>query len=337
MGTYTAMVMRSAGSAPEPEQRDIPDPGHGEALVRLRATSMNYHDLVNLSGVIRGGPWPRVPMSDGTGEVVALGPGVTGLELGQRVNLPFSPSWLRGPPSAETRREILGDTSDGCLQQYRCIAAVALVPVPDSLSFAEAATLPCAGVTAWSSLRAGALEPGDVVLTQGTGGVSLLAVQLAKAHGATVIATSSSDEKLDVAKGLGADHLINYRSTPDWHVATRDLTGGRGADIVIDVGGAGTIAKSVKATTAGGTVAIVGGLEGFTNCDVPLSHVLMQQIRLVGIAVGSVADHRDLCRAVGATGIHPHISHTFGWDQLDEAVRVQQANEHIGKIALLIP
>lgn len=336
MGTYTAMVMRSAGSAPEPEQRPIPEPGQGEALVRLRATSMNYHDLVNLRGVIRG-PWPRVPMSDGTGEVVALGPGVAHLSVGQRVNLPFSPLWLSGPPSSDRPAEVLGDTSDGCLQQYRCIAAVALVAVPDSLSFAEAATLPCAGVTAWSSLRVGALAPGHVVLTQGTGGVSMLALQLAKAHGATVIATSSSDDKLQVAKALGADHLLNYRSTPDWHVATRELTGGRGADIVIDVGGAGTIAKSVKATTAGGTVAIVGGLEGFTNCDVPLSYVLMQQIRLVGIAVGSVADHRDLCRAIGATGIHPHISHTFEWDQLDEAVRVQQANEHIGKIALLIP
>jgi NADPH:quinone reductase-like Zn-dependent oxidoreductase len=336
MDTYTAMVMRSAGSAPEPEQRPIPEPGHGEVLVRLRATSMNYHDLVNLRGVIRG-PWPRVPMSDGTGEVAALGPGVAHLEIGQRVNLAFSPLWLSGPPSWDRPVEVLGDTSDGCLQQYRCMAAVALVPVPGSLSFAEAATLPCAGVTAWSSLRAGALEPGDVVLTQGTGGVSMLALQLAKAHGATVIATSSSDDKLQVAKSLGADHLINYRSTPDWHVAARELTGGRGVDIVLDVGGAGTIAKSVKAATAGGTVAIVGGLEGFSNCDVPLAHVLMQQIRLVGIAVGSVADQRDLCRAVAATGIHPHISHTFNWDQLDEAVRVQQANAHTGKITLLIP
>jgi NADPH:quinone reductase-like Zn-dependent oxidoreductase len=331
------MVMRESGAAPEPVTREIPEPGHGEALVRLRATSMNYHDLVNLSGVIRGGPWPRVPMSDGTGEVVALGPGAEGFAVGQRVNLPFSPSWLRGPPSADGPREILGDTSDGCLQQYRCIAAAALVTVPQHLSDAEAATLPCAGVTAWSSLRVGALEPGDVVLTQGTGGVSLLAVQLAKANGATVIATSSSDEKLSVAKALGADHLVNYRSTPDWHVAAREFTGGRGVDIVIDVGGADTIAKSVRATTVGGTVAIVGGLGGFNNCEVPLSYVLMQQIRLVGIAVGSVADHRDLCRAVEVAGLRPHISHTFGWDQLAEAVRVQRANEHIGKIALLIP
>ena len=336
MGTYTAMVMQSAGSAPEPVSREIPVPGPGEALVRLRATSLNYHDLVNLRGVIRG-PWPRVPMSDGSGEVVAVGPGVANLAIGQRVNLPFSPRWLTGPISADTPRDVLGDTCDGCLQQYRCIAAAALVPVPDALSFAEAATLPCAGVTAWSSLRAGGLAPGDIVLTQGTGGVSLLALQLAKAHGATVIATSSSDEKLAVAKDLGADHLINYRSTPEWHITTREITGGRGVDIVIDVGGAGTIAKSVKATTSGGTVAIVGGLEGFSNCDVPLSYVLMQQIRLIGIAVGSVADQRDLCRAVAATQIRPHISHTFPWDQLDEAVRVQQASEHIGKIALLIP
>ena len=330
------MVMRSAGSAPEPEQRAIPEPREGEVLVRLRATSMNYHDLVNLRGVIRG-PWPRVPMSDGTGEVVALGAGVTGIEPGQRVNLPFSPLWRSGPMTADTPRVVLGDTCDGCLQQYRCIDAAAVVTVPTHLSDTEAATLPCAGVTAWTSLRAGCLRPGDVVLTQGTGGVSMLALQLAKANGATVIVTSSSDDKLAVARSLGADHLINYRTTPDWHQVVRELTGGRGANIVIDLGGAGTIANSVKATTVGGTVAIVGGLEGFTNCDVPLSVVLMQQIRLVGIAVGSVADHRDLCRAVETAAIRPQISHTFGWDQLDEAVRVQQANEHIGKIAVAIP
>lgn len=334
--TFTAMVMREAGAAPAPESRPIPEPGHGEALVRLKATSLNYHDLVNLSGVIRGGPWPRVPMSDGTGEVVAIGPGVTSIAVGQRVNLPFSPSWLRGGPSAEPRREVLGDTCDGCLQQYRCIAANALSVVPEHLSWAESATLPCAGVTAWSSLRAGALEPGDVVLTQGTGGVSLLAVQLAKANGATVIATSSSDQKLEVAKALGADHVINYRSSPEWHVATREITGGRGADIVIDVGGAGTMAKSIRATAMGGTIAIVGGLDGFST-EIALSQVLMQQIRLVGIAVGSVADQRDLCRSVTAAEIRPHISHTFEWDQLAEATRVQRANEHIGKIALLIP
>ena len=335
MSTYTAMVMRAAGAPPEPETRPVPEPGPGEVLVRLRATSLNYHDLVNLDGVIKG-PWPRVPMSDGTGEVAAVGRGVTTVEVGQRVNLSFSPSWLRGPPSAEPRREVLGDTSDGCLQQYRCIAAAALVVVPDHLSAAEAATLPCAGVTAWTSLRAGGLKAGDVVLTQGTGGVSLLAVQLAKAHGATVIATSSADVKLDVAKALGADHVINYRTTPDWHVATREITGGRGADIVIDIGGAGTLGTSIRATAIGGTIAIVGGLDGFTT-EVPLSYVLMQQLRLVGIAVGSVADHRDLCRAVAAAQIHPHISHTFDWDQLAEATRVQRANEHVGKIALLIP
>jgi NADPH:quinone reductase-like Zn-dependent oxidoreductase len=330
------MVMRAAGSPPEPETRPIPEPGPSDALVRMRASSMNYHDLVNLRGVIPG-PWPRVPMSDGTGEVVAVGEEVRSVTVGQRVNLSFNPSWLTGPPSAFTPRTVLGDTCDGCLQQYYCIDAASLVVVPSHLNDTEAATLPCAGVTAWSALRAGDLQAGDVVLTQGTGGVSMLALQLAKVHGATVIATSSSDDKLAVARSLGADHVINYRTNTDWHQATRELTRGRGADIVIDVGGAGTIAKSVRATTVGGTVAVVGGLEGFSNCDVPLSNVLMQQIRLVGIAVGSVADHRDLCRAIETTAIRPHISHTFAWDQIDEAVRVQQANDHIGKIAVTIP
>src|SRR5205814_3923386 len=150
-----------------------------------------------------------------------------------------------------------------------------------------------------TSLRAGGLKPGDVVLTQGTGGVSMLAIQLAKAHGATVIATSSSDDKLGVAKTLGADHVVNYRSCPDWHVAARDFTGGRGADIVLDVGGGGTLAKSIRAAAMGGTIAIIGGLESF-NSEIALSHVLMQQLRLVGISVGSVADQHDLCRAVAA-------------------------------------
>jgi NADPH:quinone reductase-like Zn-dependent oxidoreductase len=249
----------------------------------------------------------------------------------------FHPQWKGGPPTAHNRRQVLGDTRDGCLQQYLAVEADALVPVPAHLTDLEAATLPCAGVTAWSALRAGRLRAGHVVVAQGTGGVSLFVVQLAKAHGATVILTSSSDDKLAVGASMGADHLVNYRTVPDWHERVRELTGGHGADIVVDVGGSDTLGRSVLAARMGGTVAIVGVLTGHATAQIPLSVAMMRNIVLVGITVGSVADHHDLGRAVAAAGIRPAISHTFAWDDLPEAMRVLAANEHIGKVAITIP
>jgi NADPH:quinone reductase-like Zn-dependent oxidoreductase len=291
---------------------------------------------MNLQGRIPG-PWPRVPMSDGAGEVVAVGARVRRVAVGDRVNAAFHPAWPSGPPTPERRRQVLGDTSDGCLQQYLRVDAAALVRIPPHLTDAEAATLPCAGVTAWSALRAGNLQPGQVVLTQGTGGVSLLAVQLAKAHGATVILTSSSDEKLAVGASLGADHVVNYRARPDWQDDVREITGGRGADLVLDIGGRETLGRSVLATSMGGTVAIVGVLTGAGPAEIPLGVAMARTITLVGIAVGSVADHEALCRAVEVAGIRPHISHHFDWADLAEAVRVQAEQEHVGKITLAIP
>ncbi len=335
METYTAMVMEEAGSVPRPEPRPVHEPGRDEAVVRVRASSMNFHDLVNLLGMIDG-PWPRVPMSDGAGEVVAVGERVRGLEVGDRVTGAFLPRWSHGPPGPEVERYVPGDAGDGWLQQYARFPAAALVPVPVHLTDLEAATLPCAGTTAWSALRAGSVKAGDVVVCLGTGGVSLLALQLAKAHGAEVVLTSSSDEKLRVGESLGADHLVNYRSTPDWDRAVRAATGGRGADLVLDVGGADTLPRSVRAVRRAGMVVVVGAVSGADTAEVSIFDVMGRNVHLVGITVGSVADHAACCRAVELHRIHPPISHTLDWTEIGEAMRAMQAHEHVGKIALRI-
>jgi NADPH:quinone reductase-like Zn-dependent oxidoreductase len=334
--TSAAMVMAGPGAPLELVERAVPEPAAGEAVVRVRAVSLNYHDLVNLMGLIDG-PWPRVPMTDGAGEVVAVAPDVRGLAVGDCVIGAFHPTWLAGPPTPAAKRSCPGDTGDGWLRQHVAFPAAALVRFPDALSFDEAATLPCAGTTAWSSLREAALRPGDTVVTQGTGGVSMLAVQLAKAHGAVVIATSSSDEKLERARQLGADHTVNYRTTPDWEKEVRAVTGGRGADLVIDVAGQETLGRSVRAVRMGGTVTVTGILSGVGAAEVPVAQVMTRNIRLVGVTTGSVATLGELCDAISATGIRPPISHTLGWDQAAEAVRVMNAGEHVGKVVLQLP
>jgi NADPH:quinone reductase-like Zn-dependent oxidoreductase len=331
--TYSAMVMPGPGAALERVERPVPEPAAGEAVVRIRATSLNFHDWVNLAGLIPG-PWPRVPLTDGCGEVVAVGEGVRKLSVGDRVIQAFYPRWLSGPPTSAAKREAPGDTGDGMLQQYALVPANALVHVPAHLSDVEAATIPCAGVTAWSSLRRAGTKPGDVVVVEGTGGVSLFTVQLAKAAGATVVLTSSSDEKLAVGRSLGADHLINYRSTPEWHREVLAVTDGAGADVVVDVGGPDTLGAAVKAVRNGGFVAIVGVLTGAGTAEIPVATAMSRNVRLEGITVGSVADHVDLCRAMAVGQIHPHVSHTFGWDEVPEALRVLEAHEHIGKVAV---
>ena len=330
------MMMAGPGVAPELVERPVPEPADGEAIVRVHASSMNYHDLVNLMGLLDG-PWPRVPMSDGAGEVVAVGANVTRVAVGDRVIGAFHPGWHKGRPTPERKRSMPGDNSDGWLQQYQTFPATALIKAPPHLSYVQAATLPCAGTTAWSGLEVADVRAGDVVVTQGTGGVSLYALQLAKARGATVILTSSSDKKLEFGKELGADFGINYNTTPDWERAVRAITKGRGADLVIDIGGAETLAHSVRATRMDGSVAIIGVLSGFGGAEIPVSDAMMQNIHLVGVTVGSVRDHADLCAAVAAAKIEPPVSHVLGWDEIPEAMRVMQSNEHIGKIAIEIP
>ena len=244
-----AMLMNGPGTPLETAERPVDEPGPGQVLVKVNASSLNFHDNVNLMGLLPG-PWPRVPMSDGAGEVVAIGPGVDALNVGDRVMGAFHPGWLDGPPTPEAKRQLPGDSEDGWLQQYRVAAVTGLVRTPDYLSDVEAATIPCAGVTAWSALAEANIGEGDVVVAQGTGGVSLFAVQLARALGATVILTSSSDDKLKIGSDLGATHLINYRTTPQWDAEVKRLTAGRGADLIVEVGGPATLAQSVHSARA---------------------------------------------------------------------------------------
>jgi NADPH:quinone reductase-like Zn-dependent oxidoreductase len=331
-----ARVMTGPGAPVETVQRSVDEPGRGQVLVKVNASSLNFHDNVNLMGLLPG-PWPRVPMSDGAGEVVAVGAGVDGLQVGQRVMGAFHPGWLEGPPTPEAKRELPGDSCDGWLQQYRVADATGLVQTPEHLTDAEAATIPCAGVTAWSALVEANIGEGDVVVAQGTGGVSLFAVQLARSLGATVILTSSSDDKLKVGSDLGATHLINYRTTPAWETEVKRLTAGRGADLVVDLGGPATLAQSLHSARMGGTVAVIGVLSGFDLAPIAVAEVMLNNLRVIGITVGSVRAHRELCDLISTTGIRPHISHAFDWENLAEAVRVMRAGEHIGKIALTIP
>jgi NADPH:quinone reductase-like Zn-dependent oxidoreductase len=334
--TYLAMEMAGPGLPPAPVERIVPNPAPNEALVRVHASSMNFHDVVNLMGFLNG-PWPRVPMSDGVGEVVSIGDQVTNVGVGDRVIGAFHPDWIDGRPTPENKREMPGDSRDGWLQQYQLFPAVGLIHVPDYLTNHEAATLPCAGTTAWSALEIGHVGAGDVVVTQGTGGVSLYALQLAKARGATVILTSSSDEKLEVGRTLGADLLINYCATPDWEVEVRKLTNGRGADLVVDLGGQDTLGRSVTATRVDGAVAIIGVLSGFGMASISVSDAMMHNIHLSGITVGSVRAHSDLCAAMERGTIHPHISHQLHWDEMAEATSIMQTGQHIGKIVIEVP
>jgi NADPH:quinone reductase-like Zn-dependent oxidoreductase len=330
-----AIVMNGPGAPLEKVERSVEEPGPGQVLVKVKASSLNFHDNVNLMGLLPG-PWPRVPMSDGAGEVVAVGPGVDGLQVGDRVMGAFHPSWLDGPPTPEAKRELPGDTGDGWLQQYRVADVTGLVRTPDYLSDLEAATIPCAGVTAWSALVEANIGEGDVVVTQGTGGVSLFAVQLARALGATVILTSSSDDKLEVGSDLGATHLINYRTTPQWDTEVKRLTTGRGADLIVDLGGPATLAQSVHSARVGGTVAVIGLLSGFDMVPISVAEVMLNNLRVIGITVGSVREHAELCELMSKAGIKPHISHVFDWEKLEEALGVMRAGEHVGKIALTI-
>jgi NADPH:quinone reductase-like Zn-dependent oxidoreductase len=334
--TQQVMVMKAQGAAPELEERPVATPGEGEVLVKVNASSFNYHDAANLAGMMPG-PWPRIPMTDGAGYVVSVGPGVSSFSVGDRAMGAFYPLWLDGPATREGRAELPGDSNDGWLQQYRVARVSELVATPGHLTDVEAATLPCAGVTAWNALAAAEVGSGDVVVTQGTGGVSLFATQFAHALGATVILTSSSDDKLKIGYHLGATHLINYRTTPDWEQEVRRLTNGQGADAVVDVGGAQTLTRSVRAVGMGGTVTVTGVLTGFDTAPLPIGEVLFNSIRIIGVTVGSVRSFIELCELISREQIKPNVSHVLEWTDLAEATRILGAGEHIGKIALTIP
>ncbi|WP_374309493.1 NAD(P)-dependent alcohol dehydrogenase [Methylocella sp.] len=315
------------------EERETPPPRAGEITVRLRANSLNYHDYAVVSGMW-GPAVPRIPMADGAGEVVAVGEGVEELAVGDHVVSLFFPTWADGAPEVVGFATVPGDGVDGYAREEVTAPAAAFTRAPKGWTHAEAATLPTAALTAWRALFSDDhVKPGDVVLTQGTGGVSIFALQFAKAAGATVIATSSSDEKLERLKALGADHLVNYRATPNWGEAALKLTGGRGVDHVVEVGGPATLEQSMAAAKVGGHVSVIGILTGVAG-PIPLVPALVRQLRLQGVLVGSRRHQLDMVKAIDANGLKPVIDSHFPLEEIVAAFRHQESNRHFGKICL---
>ena len=316
--------------------RPSPQPGHGEVLVRMRANSVNYRDLSTiLDPAARNLPYPRIPGSDGAGEVLAAGPGVTRWKKGDRVAGCFFQDWPAGGISASAMATALGGSIDGVLAEEVVLQENGLVAVPEHLSFEEAACLPCAAVTAWNCLVAGGgMKAGDTVLLLGTGGVSVFALQFCVAAGARAIVTSSSDAKLERARAMGAWQTINYRKTPDWAKAVLELTGGRGADHVLEVGGPGTMEQSIEAVRIGGRIAYVGVLTGGAINPVG---IMRKSIRLQGVYVGSRAMFEDMMRALAAHEVHPVIDRTFAFEDARAAFHHMKAAGHFGKIVVTMP
>lgn len=322
------------------ERADLPDPepGFGEVVVRVHATSLNYRDLMIARGQYNPRlPRPLVPLSDGAGVVEAVGPGVTRFAVGDRVAGCFMPGWQAGPIDDEVFQTALGAGRAGMLAERVALPETGVVRTPDHLSDEEAACLPCAALTAWHALyESTRIQAGDTVLVQGTGGVSLFALQFARAAGARVIATSSRDDKLTRALELGATDGINYRTTPDWDKKAKELTGGRGVDHIIEVGGVGTLPRSVKAVRTGGHIALIGLLSGVgANFD-PLP-ILMRSIRLQGIFVGSRTMFEAMNRALVANpAIRPVIDRVFSFDEAPAAYAHLEGAGHFGKIVVTI-
>ena len=315
---------------------DLADPGQpgpGQIRVRLRASSLNYHDFAVVTGMIPAADG-RIPMSDGAGEVTAVGEGVTGFAVGDQVVSTFFPEWLDGTAPLTAFTGVPGDGIDGYAREEVVAAATSFTHVPHGYSAAEAATLTCAGLTAWRALVVdGQLKAGSTVLIQGTGGVSIFALQFAKAMGARVIATSSSDEKLARLKAMGADELINYKDNPAWGATALALTGGKGVDHVVEIGGSGTLDQSMIATRIGGHVALIGVLAGFAG-PVTTAILMARQIRVQGLTVGSRQQQLDMIDAINVNGIKPVIDRHFPLAQLADAFRHQASGSHFGKIVI---
>lgn len=308
-------------------------PKAGEITVRLHANSLNYHDFAVVSGMW-GPVEPRIPMADGAGEVVAVGEGVEEFSLGDHVVSTFFPTWIAGEPLVEGFATVPGDGVDGYARESVTASTNAFTRAPKGWSHAEASTLPTAAVTAWRALMADdALKPGDTVLVQGTGGVSIFALQFAKMAGAVVIATSSSDEKLERLRAMGADHVLNYRKNPAWGQTARELTGGRGVDHVVEVGGPATLGQSMAAASVGGHISLIGILTGLGG-EFPIVTALIKQLRLQGVLVGSRTHQQDMIKAIDTNGMRPVIDKCFALESIVEAFRHQESNRHFGKICL---
>jgi NADPH:quinone reductase-like Zn-dependent oxidoreductase len=319
----------------ELSERHSPDPGPGEVKVRIRASSINYRDLGTVRDpVSRKLPYPRIPNSDGAGEIVAVGPGVTSLSKGMRIASTFFQHWDDGQCSGDAMASALGGARDGVLAEEVVLRADGVVPIPDHLSFEEAATLPCAALTAWNALaEAARVKAGDTVLLLGTGGVSIFGLQFAKLMGARPIIISSSDAKLERAKALGAAHTINYRTTPEWDRAVLDLTNGVGVDATVEVGGAGTLPKSINATRIAGTISLIGVLAGG---QIDPAQFMRKSIKMQGIYVGSRRMFRDMNRAIAFAGLKPVIDQTFTFEKAKDAYHTMQAAGHFGKIVIRV-
>ena len=319
---------------------DAPDPtpGHGEVLVRMKAVSLNYRDMLMVNGMYSRGSSTAggtiTPFSDGCGVVEAVGPGVTRVAVGDRVATLFFQNWTAGRPTLEKLSSALGFPIPGAGRELGAFSQEGVSKVPDFLTDQQVATLPCAALTAWRGLFEDArLEPGDTVVLQGTGGVSIFGLQFAHAAGYRTVITSSSDEKLARAKALGADHLVNYRTTEDWAAAVRHATGGVGADFVMEVGGAGTIQQSLRAVRIGGHIAIIGVVAGAGEGVNP-GVLIGNSARLQGLSVGSREMFEAMCRAIELHRIEPVVDKVFPWTDVAKAFAAMQGGEHFGKIVL---
>jgi NADPH:quinone reductase-like Zn-dependent oxidoreductase len=312
--------------------------GIGEVRVRVHAVALNYRDLMVASGnYLVSVDDPIVPCSDGAGEVVEVGHGVTRVKPGDHVVASFFPCWEDGITSPEKIRHALGGDVDGMLAQEVLLDQHALVKIPAKMPYTDASTLPCAAVTAWNAIfvSSSRARPGDTVLLLGTGGVSVLGLQMAKAAGLRTIITSSSDDKLRRARELGAHHTINYKTNPEWHQEVLAVTGGLGANVVLEVGGKGTVNRSVSAAAMGGTVAIIGGVSGFGG-EVNPATLLSGAKRLVGIFVGSRTMLEDVVRFVDAAAIEPVVDRVFPFHQAQEAYRYMESASHFGKVVIAV-
>lgn len=315
------------------EARPDPQPAHGQILVRMHAAALNYRDQGVIKGAYGYTKFPVIPLSDGAGEVVAVGPGVTQFKPGDRVTSTFFVNWTGGRMPADASRNSLGGMIDGVLAEYALLNETGVIKIAAHLSYAEAATLPCAALTAWNAVvEAGQIKAGETIAVLGTGGVSCFALAFAKMHGAYAFLTSSSEEKLARARTLGADALINYRSLPDWDQEILEQTNNAGVDLVIEVGGAGTLERSMNAVRPGGTICVIGALAGAGSINPRM--INRKGIRLQGIHVGSRDMFAAMNRAVALHKLKPAIDKVFGFDDAKAAYAHQQSGKHFGKIVI---
>ncbi len=315
----------------------LPAPGPGDVLMRIHAVSLNFRDLLMVKGHYNPKlALPRIPCSDGAGEIVEVGSEVHGWKVGDRVAGIFMQNWLDGQMSSAKTRGALGGDIDGMLAQYVALPAEGIVAIPESLNYEQAATLPCAAVTAWNAVtRAHPVRAGETVLIQGTGGVSIFALQFAMLMGARVIGVSSSDEKLARAKTLGLDAGVNYRQVPDWAPWVLEQTNGDGVDLVVEVGGSGTLQQSLMAVRVAGTVAQIGVLTGVEE-SLLIAPILHKQIRVQGVYVGSRQDFVDMNRAIAYARLKPVVDQSFAFDNVREALQTMESGLHFGKIVIRV-